>query len=167
MKIKKIIIIIGSIIILSAGVIFLFKALTIETKSTSSIKGIDISNKYPGILDWDKLGENKGFVILRAVRSVDTVKTKGKHSFVSMIDSNFKKNWLELKSEKIVRGAYHRFSANISAEKQFEIFKNAVDLKKGDLPPFLDIEENASIIEVNKWIQLAKEQGRFNFLTQQ
>jgi lysozyme len=158
MKIRSILIIISSIIVLSISGYLLSKILITKPKKISTIKGIDISNKYPGILDWDKLGENKGFVILRAVRSVDTVKTKGKHSFVSMIDSNFKKNWLELKSEKIVRGAYHRFSANIPAEKQFEIFKNGVDLKKGDLPPFLDIEENASIIEVNKWIQLAKEQ---------
>jgi len=156
MKIKTILIIVTSIIALTIACYFLIISSIIEPKKVSSIKGIDISNKYPGILDWDKLGENKGFVILRAVRNVDTVKKKGVHSFVSMVDINFKKNWDDLEKRNIPRGAYQRFSANISAEKQFEIFKNTVDLKKGDLPPFLDIEEHAHVNEINKWIQLSK-----------
>ena len=156
MKIRSKLIIISSIIFLSIAGYLLSKNLLINPKKILSIKGIDISNKYPGNLDWEKLGENKGFVILRAVRSVDTVKTKGIHSFVSMPDSNFKKNWLDLENKTIIRGAYQRFSANISAEKQFEIFKNTVDLKNGDLPPFLDVEESTNISEINRWIELAK-----------
>ena len=100
----------------------------------------------------------KGFVVLRAVRAVDTCKTKGKKVYASLIDKNFEKNWTALENQNIVRGAYHFFAPDVSAEIQFEAYKKAVDLKKGDLPPILDVENhNCNMNEAMKWMKLAKD----------
>ncbi|MFN6037774.1 MAG: glycoside hydrolase family 25 protein [Bacteroidota bacterium] len=61
------------------------------------------------------------------------------------------------KKNNLIRGAYHFFSPNIKAEKQFNLFKNEVNLQKGDLPPILDVELiKCDINEVNKWIIMCK-----------
>lgn len=97
-------------------------------------------------------------MILRALRAVDTCAQKGVHKFACLVDKNFNKNWIDLKSHKIVRGAYHFFAPNIPAEKQFRSFKEVVKLEKGDLPPILDVENrNCDMNEVFKWLKLAKE----------
>ena len=137
---------------------FVLSNLTFQSDSNNRIKGIDISNQYKNNLNWTALKDYNGFVILRAVRAVDTCKTKGQQKFASIIDSNFAKNWSELKNQNIIRGAYHFFAPDISAEKQFRSFKEAVKLEKGDLPPILDVENrNCNMDEVFKWLELAKE----------
>ena len=73
------------------------------------------------------------------------------------IDPTFNNYWLNAKENKLVRGAYHYFAPNISAEKQFENFKKQVKLVTNDLPPILDIEEKEiDMNEANKWLQLAE-----------
>jgi len=137
---------------------FVLSNLTFQSDSKNRIKGIDISNAYDGELNWNALGENKGFVILRAVREVDTCKTVGVKKFASLIDPNFKKNWSSLEQHQIVRGAYHFFAKNVPAEEQFKTYTEAVKLEKGDLPPILDVEDrNCDMDEVLKWLELAKE----------
>jgi lysozyme len=140
---------------------FVLSNLTFKSDLKNRIKGIDISNSYKGELNWNALRENKGFVILRAVREVDTCKTVGVKKFASLIDTNFKKNWSSLKQHQIVKGAYHFFAKNVSAEEQFKTFSEAVKLEKGDLPPILDVEDrNCDMDEVLKWLELAKEYYR-------
>jgi lysozyme len=140
---------------------FSLSNLTFQSDSKNRIKGIDISNSYQGELNWNSLRENKGFVILRAVRKVDTCKTKGVEKFASLIDPNFIKNWNSLKQYQIVKGAYHIFTKDISAEEQFKNYSEAVKLEKGDLPPFLDVRDpNCDMDEVFKWLELAKEYYR-------
>ena len=137
---------------------FVLSNLTFQSNSKNRIKGIDISNSYKGELNWNALIEYKGFVVLRAVREVDTCKRAGVNKFASLIDPNFKKNWSSLKHHQITKGAYHFFSKNVSAEEQFKTFSDAVKLEKGDLPPILDIEDrNCDMDEVFKWLELAKE----------
>ena len=134
---------------------FLLSNLTFQSNSKNRIKGIDISNSEKGELNWNALREYKGFVILRAVRAV------GVKKFASLIDPNFKKNWNSLKQHQIVKGAYHVFAKNVSAEEQFKTFSEAVKLEKGDLPPFLDVRDpNFDMDEVFKWLELAKEYYR-------
>ena len=136
---------------------FVFSDLTFQSDSKKRIKGIDISNSYEGNLNWSALNDYD-FVILRAVRAKDTCKTKGKEKFVSVIDTNFSKIWNELKAKNILRGAYHFFAPNVSADLQFKYFKEAVKLENGDLPPILDVENrNCNMDEVFKWLELAKE----------
>ena len=137
---------------------FVLSNLTLKSNSKNRIKGIDISNSYEGELNWNALNENKGFVILRAVREVDTCETVGVKKFASLIDPNFKKNWNTLKQHQIVKGAYHFFAKNVSAEEQFKTYSEAVILEKGDLPPILDVEDrNCDMDEALKWLELAKE----------
>ena len=147
---KKIILTILFCLIVFASY-FVLSNLTFQSDSKNRIKGIDISNSYKGELNWNALRENKGFVILRAVREFDTCETVGVKKFASLIDPNFKKNWNSLKQHQIVKGAYHFFAKNIPAEEQFKTFSEAVKLEKGDLPPILDVEDrNCDMDEVLK-----------------
>jgi lysozyme len=141
-----------------AVIYFVSGNLTFQSDSNNRIKGIDVSNTFQGELNWDALRENKGFVILRAVREVDTCKTVGVQKFASLIDPNFLKNWNSLKQHQIIKGAYHFFAKNVSAEEQFKTYRETVKLEKGDLPPILDVEDrNCDIDEAFKWLELAEE----------
>ncbi len=69
---------------------FLFSNIKYGSSQDFNIKGIDISNQFTGNLNWDALTDYKDFVILRAVRGVDTCKTKDKTHYASLVDKNFK-----------------------------------------------------------------------------
>jgi len=103
-----------------------------------TVFGIDIS-RHQGNIDWDKLSAYRfeyhkiDFVYIKATESYD------------WSDKNFFRNWKEAKKNKVVRGAYHFFDPNESPEKQMNNFFNKVRLKKGDLPPMLDVEQESRI----------------------
>jgi len=135
---------------------YLIKHFSFKTNYT--ILGSDISNQFKGILNWEKLEGINSFIILRAVRCVDTNKIKGQHSYVCKVDSNFKKNWYDLENNKLIRGAYHRYSPGVSPNIQFEIFKNHVNLGKNNLPPILDIQQiQNNKFEINLAIEWLKQ----------
>jgi lysozyme len=137
---------------------YALRNLTFNHQSNYKIRGVDISNQYSAGLDWNKLNGFNDFIILRAVRAVKEKKIKGKQSYISLIDKNFNKNWLDLENKKIIKGAYHFFAPGISAENQFNVFKEAVKLKKGDLPPILDVEnQECDMNEALKWLKMARE----------
>ncbi len=137
---------------------FTLSDLKLKSHSSHQIRGVDISNQYSGELNWTALDNDKDFVILRAIRAVDTCKVKGLRKFTPMVDRNFSKNWNSLKKRGIVRGAYHFFAPDVSAEIQFNVFKQTVQLEKGDLPPILDVENgNCNMDEAFKWLSLAKQ----------
>jgi lysozyme len=151
------IIIILSLTSFALGLYFVFGDLKLKSDNHLRIRGVDISNRYKGELNWKALKGNNDFVVLRAVREVDTCKKKGLEKFASIIDRKFLKNWASLKRHKIVRGAYHFFAKNVSAEEQFKVYSTAVKLEKGDLPPILDVEDRyCDMNEVFKWLSLAK-----------
>lgn len=93
--------------------------------------GIDVS-QYQGKIDWSDIKKVDDFivdfVIIRA--------TAGKNK----VDEKFKYNWKKTKS-KYIRGAYHYYRPNENSLLQAENFIKTVKLKKGDLPPILDIEK--------------------------
>jgi lysozyme len=103
--------------------------------------------------------EKYQFVILRAVRCWDADERKDQHNYKSIIDDNFITNWLDLKKIKKTKGAYHVFSTGLSGKEQFEVYKQNVQLEKGDLPPILDpvTEIGIDINEAQKWIDLARD----------
>lgn len=143
-KIFKYSIIIGLLSIISFS-IYLFKDLERWHESDKQIKGIDISH-YQTVTDWGAVSDQVDFVIIKA--------TEG----ATWKDAKFNKYWQKSKRHNIIRGAYHFFSPNVSAEQQFNNFKNSVTLSKGDLPPFLDVEDKSiDMTEVNKWLQLAED----------
>ena len=95
--------------------------------------GLDIS-EYQGKIDWDLVEnlENEypiEFVFIRATAGNDRE------------DGQFDENWLGAKKRKMIRGAYHYYRPNENSLEQAKLFIKTVRLKKGDLPPVLDIEK--------------------------
>lgn len=104
--------------------------------------GIDISH-YQGKINWEKAIRIQdsfpiSFVFVRATAGKDRV------------DRNFKSNWKQVKKTKFLRGAYHYYRPNENSILQANNFIKAVDLKKGDLPPVLDIEDIPRIQSIKK-----------------
>ena len=95
--------------------------------------GLDVS-EYQGKISWSYVDtlEQKyplDFVLIRATVGKDRT------------DHRFKRNWLGAKENKMIRGAYHYYRPNENSLEQAELFINTVSLRKGDLPPVLDIEK--------------------------
>ncbi len=120
----------------------------IEIPNGYEIHGIDVS-KYQNIINWKELknmnveGIKIGFVFIKA--------TEG----ISLVDDQFRRNWTEAESENIPKGAYHFFVSNRNAKKQADNFIQIVNLKKGDMPPVLDVEKShgVSIKEMQKGVK--------------
>ena len=95
--------------------------------------GLDLS-EYQGKIDWNSV-ENIDieypieFVFIRATAGKDRE------------DGQFDENWRGAKSRGIIRGAYHYYRPNENSLEQAKLFIKTVKLKKGDLPPVLDIEK--------------------------
>lgn len=121
-------------------------------KKEGKVVGIDIS-EYQGEVDWEAVDtvDNKfpvQFVFIRATVGNDRV------------DKSFDKNWLGAKQKKLIRGAYHYYRPNENSLEQAALFIKTVHLRKGDLPPVLDIEklsENQSMarlkIGLRRWLE--------------
>jgi len=95
--------------------------------------GIDVS-EYQGKIDWTLVENIENdypieFVLIRATAGNDRK------------DGQFKINWLGAKKNKVIRGAYHYYRPNENSLEQAALFIKTVQLKKGDLPPVLDIEK--------------------------
>lgn len=105
----------------------------IVSRHKDRIFGFDVSH-YQGEINWDSIERSKGdfpldFVFIRA--------TAGKSS----TDSQFKRNWKDAKRTGFIRGAYHYYRPDENSVKQADNFITHVALRKGDLPPVLDIEK--------------------------
>lgn len=104
-----------------------------------TVHGIDISRYQPD-LDWTTL------------RAVDVNKDTVQFQFVIIKateglfweDPLFADNWGDANKHNIIRGAYHYFKPSSNAKLQAINFINSVDLKRGDLPPVIDIEEKGN-----------------------
>ncbi|MEO8516057.1 MAG: glycoside hydrolase family 25 protein [Flavobacterium sp.] len=95
--------------------------------------GLDIS-EYQDKINWEDLKELDGgypieFVFVRATVGCDRA------------DYKFKKYWAKAKENKFICGAYHYYRPNENSVEQANNFIKAVQLKKGDFPPVLDIEK--------------------------
>ncbi len=125
----------------------------IEIPNGYKIHGIDVS-RYQQNINWSEVknmevkGIKIGFAFIKA--------TEG----ISKVDPQFRRNWLKSEEQDIPRGAYHFFIASRNGKKQAVNFIEIVDLKKGDLPPVLDIEKTygASIKVIKKevadWLEI-------------
>lgn len=105
----------------------------IVERHKDKVFGIDVSH-YQAKIDWESLKNNNeefplGFVFVRA--------TAGKNR----VDSEFTNNWKGAKANGYLRGAYHYYRPDENSVKQADNFIKTVKLKKGDLPPVLDIEK--------------------------
>lgn len=124
----------------------------ILSRNKDKIVGFDVS-EYQEVIEWDSVKSIEesfpvGFVFIRATVGKDKV------------DAHFKRNWTAAKKNNIIRGAYHYYRPNENSLEQAELFIRTVKLKKGDLPPVLDIEKlpkNQSIdslkVGLKRWLK--------------
>ncbi len=102
------------------------------------IHGIDVSHHQDDI-NWDLVTNMQvkkikiGFAFIKA--------TEG----IGMVDSHFNQNWFRTKDAGMCRGAYHFFIASKSGKLQAQNFIDVVELKRGDLPPVLDVEQTNGV----------------------
>ncbi len=120
-----------------------------------SIHGIDVS-RYQHTIAWEEVKAmsvkdiRMGFAFIKATEGIGNT------------DPQFRRNWKRTKDNGIVRGAYHFFIASKDGRMQAENFIRHVDLKPGDLPPVLDIEQLNSTSsaqlrkEAKKWLDIAE-----------
>lgn len=94
--------------------------------------GLDISH-YQGEINWTEM---KTIYDIYPINYVFIRATMGSFS----TDKRFNKNWKESRENGFIRGAYHFYRPDENSTVQAENFIRNVDLKKGDLPPVLDIE---------------------------
>lgn len=124
----------------------------IEIPSEYGIHGIDVS-RYQQIIAWEEVKKMKvetiriGFAFIKATEGIGNT------------DPQFHRNWRRAKNNDIVRGAYHFFIASKDGKMQAENFIRKVDIKPGDLPPVLDVEQRYGVSkaqlqrEVKEWLE--------------
>lgn len=97
------------------------------------VHGIDVSH-HQGEIDWPRLSlatfreRPINFVFMKATEGGD------------FVDDSFHYNFASARECGLVRGAYHFFLPDVSAELQARNFISQVKLQPGDLPPVLDVE---------------------------
>lgn len=106
---------------------------SIVANHKGKIFGIDVS-QYQGNIDWDNVEAIEEqfelkFVVVRA--------TAGSNK----VDLKFKKNWKNLTESMYIQGAYHYYRPDENSTDQANNFTATVKLRKGHLPPILDIEK--------------------------
>ena len=119
------------------------------------IHGIDVS-KYQNVINWKEVkdmdveGIKIGFAFIKATEGVGNV------------DNQFRRNWAQAEEQNIAKGAYHFFIAGRNGRRQAANFIEMVNLKKGDLPPVLDIEKTFGVAaneikkEVSDWLSVVQ-----------
>jgi GH25 family lysozyme M1 (1,4-beta-N-acetylmuramidase) len=114
--------------------------------------GIDVSH-YQGSVSWSMVAQSHHpieFVFVRA--------TMGKDGR----DQQFVANWEGASEIGLLRGAYHYYRPWETSTEQFDNFRSVVQLRPGDLPPVLDVEEMGSLGRDNlrkgvaNWIALCE-----------
>ncbi len=129
----------------------------IEIPPGYEIHGIDVS-RYQKTINWQEVKDMQvndvkiGFVFIKATEGVGNV------------DEQFRRNWLNAEQQNICKGAYHFFISGKSGKKQANNFIEIVNLKKGDLPPVVDIEQAYGVAadeikkEITEWIATIEKQ---------
>ncbi len=133
-----------------------YPAFGIDIPDSYEIHGIDVS-KYQSFIDWPSVKEMKvnnvhiSFAFIKATEGLGNV------------DKQFKRNWKKAAEAGVIRGAYHFFLATKSGKMQAKNFISKVELKPGDLPPVLDIEQLYGVKpekmrkEVQDWLTVVED----------
>jgi lysozyme len=100
----------------------------VSAQSGNGIWGLDISH-HQGSINWKQIADKEpDFIYFKA--------TEGStHS-----DATYEDNRVQARKHGIVSGAYHFFSFTSPGIRQALHFVKTAKLRKGDLPPVLDIE---------------------------
>lgn len=117
-----------------------------RTQKVSDIRNFQIMHRHAGMLIGVDVSEYQGRIVWQKVKNVDDV-FPITFAFVRATagsdrpDSYFAENWAGAKKANIVRGAYHYYRPDENSLQQAQLFIKTVHLRKGDLPPVLDIEK--------------------------
>ena len=137
----------------------LYKEFGIYIPVNYQIHGIDVSRHQQNIY-WEAVKDMK--VNNVAVRFTFIKATEG----TDLVDEKYFINMRNAHAANIPRGAYHFFTGSKSGKLQAAHFVENVYLKKGDLPPVLDVEQanGVSVIELQQsitdWLQLVEKRYR-------
>ena len=113
--------------------VYKYESFGVTIPAGYSIHGIDIS-RHQEHIDWQAVkdmrseGNQLSFVYMKATEGSDWK------------DEHFERNWSETGRSGLLRGAYHFFLPGKPALQQAYYFQEHVNLKSGDLPPVVDIE---------------------------
>ena len=109
-----------------------------EVSNDGFMFGIDVSH-HNGDIDWatvkhqQKTKDPIKFVIMRSSAGVDGE------------DTCYLRNYKDAKEQGFIVGSYHYYRPNENSTKQFENFKKALILEKGDIIPVVDIEVESTV----------------------
>ena len=133
----------------------LYKEFGIYIPVNYKIHGIDVS-RHQQEISWDNVMQMKvnnvaiGFAFMKATEGTD------------LVDAQYRNNMRNALAAGVPRGAYHFFIGSKSGKLQAAHFVETVYLKKGDLPPVLDVEQanGASVFDVQQrvadWLNLVE-----------
>lgn len=114
-----------------SGLMLLFLlagALSVSAQAGEGIWGLDISH-HQGTINWKQIASKEpDFIYFKA--------TEGS----THADATYEDNRAQARKYGIVSGAYHFFSFTSPGIRQALHFIQTAKLKKGDLPPVLDVE---------------------------
>ncbi len=106
---------------------------TLDRMPGYEVHGIDVSH-YQNRVNWDSVAStDTRFAFVKA--------TEGE----TWQDSFFCQNWEKMRHAGMHRGAYHFFNPSLNTRLQAENFLNLVELRPGDLPPVLDVEDREGV----------------------
>lgn len=111
------------------------------------IHGIDVS-KHQGKIQWDLLKHPD------TTKKIDFIFIRS--TYGTNKDELFYTNWVNASYNNFTLGAYHYYWANTNSTKQAEKFIETVTLKKGNLPPVLDIEKLPKFQSKSNWLKGVK-----------
>lgn len=122
-------------------------------RTDNSIWGIDLSHHQRAI-DWEEATQELPyFIFIKA--------TEGK----TFTDEEYDDFRATASEAGIKTGAYHFFSYTSDGKEQAEHYCSVADLKKGDLPPVLDLEfknkmpaRSEVTTEIEKWLDYVEEE---------
>lgn len=123
------------------------------------IHGIDVSHHNDQI-NWNRLKNAQASDV-----KIDFVYIKATEG-ATHVDKRFEYNWNEAERVGMRRGAYHFYNPRRHSSEQAENFIRQVKLKKGDLPPVLDLEitggkpDDIIIKGVRNWLEIIEKHYR-------
>jgi lysozyme len=99
-----------------------------------AVHGIDVS-RYQSRIDWQRVKQMKVGDIRIQFAFIKATQGSWRE------DREFILNWENARKAGMIRGAYHYFLPNIAPRDQALMFMRTVKLRRGDLPPVIDVEE--------------------------
>jgi len=118
------------------GLLVVFSACGLDRPDAADryeVVGVDVSH-YQGLIDWETLAaDGHDFAFIKATEGRD------------LRDAAFMTNWDHAGATGMRRGAYHFFRPEVNPALQAKNFLETIDLRPGDLPPVLDVEERGRL----------------------